>query len=72
MIGNGSGEGAPNNAAEQGTAGGPSGAGGVEMKQPAQIADRTADHDVVVTEKQAAQGRDASRDEERSARTGRG
>jgi hypothetical protein len=42
------------------------------MKQPAQIANRAADHDVVVAEQQAAQRRDAGRDEERSARMGCG
>lgn len=72
MIGNGSGEGAADDAAEQGAASGPSGAGGVEVKQPAQITYRAADDDIVVPEKEAAQGRDAGRDEERSARRGLG
>ena len=68
MIGDGSCEGTADDAAYQGTSGGPADAGRIEMKQSAQIADRAADDDVVVTEKQPAQGRDAGRDDERSAR----
>jgi hypothetical protein len=39
------------------------------MKQLAEIANRPADHNVVVAEKQSAKGGDAGRNDKRAART---
>ena len=46
---------------------GPTNARGIQMKALAQIADRAADHDVVVTKEQAAQSRHTGGDEQRPA-----
>src|SRR5208283_2155078 len=52
-------------ASNQRTPRGPTNARGIQMKALTQIADRAADHNVVVTKQQAAQSRDAGGDEQR-------
>src|SRR2546422_6757466 len=61
---------APDESASRGPSRGPSCACRVKMKELAQIANGAADHNVVVTEKQATQSRDAGRNEEWGARMG--
>ena len=70
IIRHGSGTSAADDAPDQGAPGGPSYACCVKMKELAQIANGTADHNVVVTEEQAAQSRDAGRNEEWAASMG--
>ena len=54
IVGNGSGGGATGNASDQRATRGPADACRVQMKQPAQISNRAADHDVVVAKQQTA------------------
>src|SRR5205823_5856344 len=70
IIRHGSGSSAADDAPDEGAPGGPSCACRVKMKELAQIANGAADHNVVVTEEQATQSRDAGRNEEWGARMG--
>ena len=65
MVRYGSGSGAAGNATDQSAPGGPPRARCVEVEQLAQIGNRTADHDVVIAEKQAAQRGNRGGDDER-------
>ena len=70
IIRHGSGSSAADDAPDEGAPGGPSCARRVKMKELAQIANGAADHNVVVTEEQATQSRDAGRNEKWGARMG--
>ncbi len=70
IIRHGAGSSAADDAPDESASRGPSCACRVKMKELGQIANGAADHNVVVTEKQATQSRDAGRNEEWGARMG--
>src|SRR5438094_10560436 len=72
IIRHGSGSSAADDAPDESASRGPCCACRAKMKQLGQIANGAADHNVVVTEKQATPSRDAGRNEEGRGRTGGG
>src|ERR1700687_4848327 len=59
---------AADHAADQGAPRGPSDSCRIEMKQLAEVANGSADHNIVVAEKESAECGDAGRNEQRAAR----
>jgi len=70
IVSNGSRRSAANNASHQRTSRSPANARRVQMKQLAQISNRAADDNVVVSKQETAKRRDTRRNDERSTRLG--
>ena len=68
IVGYGSSGSATGDAAHQRAARGPAYARRVQVKQLAQVSNRTADHNVVIAKKKPAESRDTGGNDQRSAR----